>query len=280
MTRSQRQKTFHSRSIREEDTDESDNELDCGSNYKIELKPLSLEEKEEKEEQQLLSLIQQLKSNPKLNSSNEDSDEEEDGLKPNYSKKLNNVSISTVPDDIEIDEYFINQNLTTYDGVLKLSLIGDKKYSNLFINKLFYNQKLNSNNNESSTDYLEIHKTILQNNDKKIKLELFSIPTSKMDSEIMKTYYQISNGFIFVIDINNLFKEDSLVFFKEKIQKIINSKTGIFLIINDSINENLEKFQNFWRYEKNYIFLDFNDFTLDICTINKFLITLLNKENK
>ena len=72
MTRNQRLKTFHKRSIREEDSDESDNELDSSSNYKIEFKPLSLEEKEEKEEQQLLSLINQLKNNPKLNSSNED----------------------------------------------------------------------------------------------------------------------------------------------------------------------------------------------------------------
>ena len=280
MTRNQRLKTFHKRSIREEDSDESDNELDSSSNYKIEFKPLSLEEKEEKEEQQLLSLINQLKNNPKLNSSNEDS-YDEDGFKSSYSKKINNISISTVPDDIEIDEYFINQNLTLYNKILKLSLIGDKKnVISLFINKLISNQKLNSNNNELSLDYLEIHKTLLQINDKKIKLELFNIPSSEMESEIMKTYFQISNGFIFVIDINTISKEENLVTLKEKIQKIINSKPGVFLIINNSMNENIEKLKNFWKNEKNYFFLNFNDFTLDNFTFNKFLITLLNKKDE
>lgn len=96
----------------------------------------------------------------------------------------------------------------------------------------------------------------------------------------MKTYFQISNGFIFVIDINTLFKEENLVTLKEKIQKIINSKFGVFVIINNSTNENIEKFKNFWKDEKKYFFLNFNDFTLDNCTFNKFLITLLNKKDE
>ena len=66
-----------------------------GSNaeYKIEVAPLSLEERVKVEEQQLLTMIHQLNS-PKKNTDDDSSDE--DNLKGgNFSKKLNNISLST-----------------------------------------------------------------------------------------------------------------------------------------------------------------------------------------
>ena len=109
--------------------------MGASEEYKIEVAPIPLEERVKIEEQQLLTMIHQLNVSKK---NSEDDSSDEDNLKGgNFSKRINNLSLSTLSDEIEIDENFINQNVITYDDSIKLIVLGEKKVGkSLLVQKL------------------------------------------------------------------------------------------------------------------------------------------------
>lgn len=128
---------------------------------------------------------------------------------------------------------FITQNLTVFDEVLKLIIIGQAKVGKT----LLINQLLSKHPNPSLTRYipspsLEINKTIKTINSQRVKIELWDTSVSFLTSEIIKTYYKISNGFIFVINACT-----DMSFIKQHaniIQTTIQKDPSFYIIYNDA----------------------------------------------
>lgn len=93
---------------------------------------------------------------------------------------------------------------------------------------------------------MEIKKTIINVNNKKVKLEFFDTNTQIINSGIIKTYYKISQGYIAIID--SLPSVDNMLFLKKQIEEIQSAKTyheKIFLVVNSNDNNiNLKKAGN------------------------------------
>ena len=112
--------------------------MGASEEYKIEAAPIPLEERVKIEEQQLLTMIHQLNVSKK---NSEDDSSDEDNLKGgNFSKRINNLSLSTLSDEIEIDENFINQNVITYDDFIKNSNIRTVRTKTYYSRKGFVRQ--------------------------------------------------------------------------------------------------------------------------------------------
>ena len=257
-----------------------------GSNaeYKIEVAPLSLEERVKVEEQQLLTMIHQLNT-PKKNTDDDSSDE--DNLKGgNFSKKLNNISLSTLPDDIEIDENFINQNVITYDDSIKLIVLGEKKVGkSLLVQKLI--SKEESNHEYKTTNALDIKKTIIDSNNKKIKLAVIDTSSSMLNSEMINTYYQLANGFVIVSDIEHLNKDVQMNSINDniiKIRKVVGEEAKILLVMNDYQVKDKGLYGEVKKYaDKNNISLlieDIDKITNQEINFNKYIDEVLNVKSR
>ena len=246
-----------------------------GSNaeYKIEVAPLSLEERVKVEEQQLLTMIHQLNVSKK---NSEDDSSDEDNLKGgNFSKRINNLSLSTLSDEIEIDENFINQNVITYDDSIKLIVLGEKRVGkSLLVQKLI--SKENYDYEYKPTTALDIKKTILDINNKKIKLEMIDTSSSMLNSDIIKTYYQLANGFVIVSDIQMSCVNEKIT----KIRKAVGIDANILLVINESEQNDKERYVNVKEYSsKNNISLlieDIDKITNQDIPFTKYIEKVLN----
>ena len=264
------------------DDEDSDNMLSGASNYTIALKQQSLAEMEQEEEMELCKAIKDINIEYKMQSKHEhsssgsdfdDSSEEENedniantefdlspmdikGKKNIMNKKNSNGSensfhssntLSTFSNTYlqEDKESFISQNLIVYDELVKLIVIGNKSVGkSLFIKKLS-NEEMNG-----PTMTLEINKTIVNVNNKKVKLEFFDTNTQIINSSIIKTYYKISQGYIAIIDSYQ--SVDNLLWLKKQIEEIHSAKTyhqKIFLIVNEYTDntkkENKEQIKDF-----------------------------------
>ena len=227
--------------------------MGASEEYKIEVAPIPLEERVKIEEQQLLTMIHQLNVSKK---NSEDDSSDEDNLKGgNFSKRINNLSLSTLSDEIEIDENFINQNVITYDDSIKLIVLGEKRVGkSLLVQKLI--SKENYDYEYKPTTALDIKKTILDINNKKIKLEMIDTSSSMLNSDIIKTYYQLANGFVIVSDIQMSCVNEKIT----KIRKAVGIDANILLVINESEQNDKERYVNVKEYSsKNNISLLIED---------------------
>ena len=247
--------------------------MGASEEYKIEVAPIPLEERVKIEEQQLLTMIHQLNVSKK-NSEDESSDE--DNLKGgNFSKRINNLSLSTLSDEIEIDENFINQNVITYDDSIKLIVLGEKRVGkSLLVQKLI--SKENYDYEYKPTTALDIKKTILDINNKKIKLEMIDTSSSMLNSDIIKTYYQLANGFVIVSDIQMSCVNEKIT----KIRKAVGIDANILLVINESEQNDKERYVNVKEYSsKNNISLlieDIDKITNQDIPFTKYIEKVLN----
>ena len=247
--------------------------MGASEEYKIEVAPIPLEERVKIEEQQLLTMIHQLNVSKK---NSEDDSSDEDNLKGgNFSKRINNLSLSTLSDEIEIDENFINQNVITYDDSIKLIVLGEKRVGkSLLVQKLI--SKENYDYEYKPTTALDIKKTILDINNKKIKLEMIDTSSSMLNSDIIKTYYQLANGFVIVSDIQMSCVNEKIT----KIRKAVGIDANILLVINESEQNDKERYVNVKEYSsKNNISLlieDIGKITNQDILFTKYIEKVLN----
>ena len=247
--------------------------MGASEEYKIEVAPIPLEERVKIEEQQLLTMIHQLNVSKK---NSEDDSSDEDNLKGgNFSKRINNLSLSTLSDEIEIDENFINQNVITYDDSIKLIVLGEKRVGkSLLVQKLI--SKENYDYEYKPTTALDIKKTILDINNKKIKLEMIDTSSSMLNSDIIKTYYQLANGFVIVSDIQMSCRKEKIT----KIRKAVGIDANILLVINESEQNDKERYVNVKEYSsKNNISLlieDIDKITNQDIPFTKYIEKVLN----
>lgn len=247
--------------------------MGASEEYKIEVAPIPLEERVKIEEQQLLTMIHQLNVSKK---NSEDDSSDEDNLKGgNFSKRINNLSLSTLSDEIEIDENFINQNVITYDDSIKLIVLGEKRVGkSLLVQKLI--SKENYDYEYKPTTALDIKKTILDINTKKIKLEMIDTSSSMLNSDIIKTYYQLANGFVIVSDIQMSCVNEKIT----KIRKAVGIDANILLVINESEQNDKERYVNVKEYSsKNNISLlieDIDKITNQDIPFTKYIEKVLN----
>ena len=247
--------------------------MGASEEYKIEVAPIPLEERVKIEEQQLPTMIHQLNVSKK---NSEDDSSDEDNLKGgNFSKRINNLSLSTLSDEIEIDENFINQNVITYDDSIKLIVLGEKRVGkSLLVQKLI--SKENYDYEYKPTTALDIKKTILDINNKKIKLEMIDTSSSMLNSDIIKTYYQLANGFVIVSDIQMSCVNEKIT----KIRKAVGIDANILLVINESEQNDKERYVNVKEYSsKNNISLlieDIDKITNQDIPFTKYIEKVLN----
>ena len=247
--------------------------MGASEEYKIEVAPIPLEERVKIEEQQLLTMIHQLNVSKK---NSEDDSSDEDNLKGgNFSKRIYNLSLSTLSDEIEIDENFINQNVITYDDSIKLIVLGEKRVGkSLLVQKLI--SKENYDYEYKPTTALDIKKTILDINNKKIKLEMIDTSSSMLNSDIIKTYYQLANGFVIVSDIQMSCVNEKIT----KIRKAVGIDANILLVINESEQNDKERYVNVKEYSsKNNISLlieDIDKITNQDIPFTKYIEKVLN----
>lgn len=247
--------------------------MGASEEYKIEVAPIPLEERVKIEEQQLLTMIHQLNVSKK---NSEDDSSDEDNLKGgNFSKRIHNLSLSTLSDEIEIDENFINQNVITYDDSIKLIVLGEKRVGkSLLVQKLI--SKENYDYEYKPTTALDIKKTILDINNKKIKLEMIDTSSSMLNSDIIKTYYQLANGFVIVSDIQMSCVNEKIT----KIRKAVGIDANILLVINESEQNDKERYVNVKEYSsKNNISLlieDIDKITNQDIPFTKYIEKVLN----
>ena len=247
--------------------------MGASEEYKLEVAPIPLEERVKIEEQQLLTMIHQLNVSKK---NSEDDSSDEDNLKGgNFSKRINNLSLSTLSDEIEIDENFINQNVITYDDSIKLIVLGEKRVGkSLLVQKLI--SKENYDYEYKPTTALDIKKTILDINNKKIKLEMIDTSSSMLNSDIIKTYYQLANGFVIVSDIQMSCVNEKIT----KIRKAVGIDANILLVINESEQNDKERYVNVKEYSsKNNISLlieDIDKITNQDIPFTKYIEKVLN----
>ena len=247
--------------------------MGASEEYKIEVAPIPLEARVKIEEQQLITMIHQLNVSKK---NSEDDSSDEDNLKGgNFSKRINNLSLSTLSDEIEIDENFINQNVITYDDSIKLIVLGEKRVGkSLLVQKLI--SKENYDYEYKPTTALDIKKTILDINNKKIKLEMIDTSSSMLNSDIIKTYYQLANGFVIVSDIQMSCVNEKIT----KIRKAVGIDANILLVINESEQNDKERYVNVKEYSsKNNISLlieDIDKITNQDIPFTKYIEKVLN----
>ena len=247
--------------------------MGASEEYKIEVAPIPLEERVKIEEQQLLTMIHQLNVSKK--NSEDDSSDEYNLKGGNFSKRINNRSLSTLSDEIEIDENFINQNVITYDDSIKLIVLGEKRVGkSLLVQKLI--SKENYDYEYKPTTALDIKKTILDINNKKIKLEMIDTSSSMLNSDIIKTYYQLANGFVIVSDIQMSCVNEKIT----KIRKAVGIDANILLVINESEQNDKERYVNVKEYSsKNNISLlieDIDKITNQDIPFTKYIEKVLN----
>lgn len=242
--------------------------MGASAEYKIEVAPIPLEERVKIEEQQLLTMIHQLNVSKK---NSEDDSSDEDNLKGG------NFSLSTLSD--EIDENCINQNVITYDDRIKLIVLGEKKVGkSLLVQKLI--SKENNEHEYKQTTSLDIKKTILDINNKKIKLEIIDTSSSMLNSDIIKTYYQLANGFVFVSDLKMSGINDNIA----KIRNSVGSDANILLVINDSGKKDKELYAKVNEYSSRHnislLIEDIDKITNQEINFNKYIAQVLNVKSR
>ena len=207
----------------------------------MEKKVLTLKEQEEEEEQILEKEISNLnlrfksenKKDLSLYDKEDDSDNQCDSSDntENPSNSGINKSFSQEENDFNFRRSFISQNITTFDEVIKLIIIGEKKAGkSTFINNIMKNNN-NIKNYYSPTTSLEINKVIKTISGQQVQIELWDTCETILNSVIIKTYYRISNGFVVIIHENT--NMNYIIEHLENIQNTLQRNLHYFIIYNN-----------------------------------------------
>lgn len=215
----------------------------------------------------------------------------------NYSNlSLNSSTENSI--DLNINDFdydnFIMQNLKYFDEKIKIIVIGDEKVGKtLFLNKIGiydnFKRKNNFNINEyNPTDCLEINKSYVIVDKKLIKIESFDTNVKIINSKIIETYYNLCNGFIFVVSNDNI---NSINFIESQFKKILlkyNNLDKILFIVNEKIKDNFEfmnKLKNLYiKYNNdninkfNYLSIDLKNFNYSNIKFQKFLKNIISEK--
>ena len=216
----------------------------------------------------------------------------------NYSNlSLNSSTENSI--DLNINDFdydnFIMQNLKCFDEKIKLIVIGDEKVGKtLFLNKIGiydnFKRKNNFNINEyNPTDCLEINKSYVIVDKKLIKIESFDTNVKIINSKIIETYYNLCNGFIFVVSNDNI---NSINFIENQFKKILlnlNNLDKILFIVNEKIKDNFEfinKLKNLYiKYNNdninkfNYLSIDLKNFNYSSIKFQTFLKNIISEKS-
>jgi GTPase SAR1 family protein len=216
----------------------------------------------------------------------------------NYSNlSLNSSTENSI--DLNINDFdydnFIMQNLKCFDEKIKLIVIGDEKVGKtLFLNKIGiydnFKRKNNFNINEyNPTDCLEINKSYVIVDKKLIKIESFDTNVKIINSKIIETYYNLCNGFIFVVSNDNI---NSINFIESQFKKILlkyNNLDKILFIVNEKIKDNFEfinKLKNLYiKYNHdninkfNYLSIDLKNFNYSNIKFQTFLKNIISEKS-
>lgn len=216
----------------------------------------------------------------------------------NYSNlSLNSSTENSI--DLNINDFdydnFIMQNLKCFDEKIKLIVIGDEKVGKtLFLNKIGiydnFKRKNNFNINEyNPTDCLEINKSYVIVDKKLIKIESFDTNVKIINSKIIETYYNLCNGFIFVVSNDNI---NSINFIENQFKKILlnlNNLDKILFIVNEKIKDNFEfinKLKNLYiKYNHdninkfNYLSIDLKNFNYSNIKFQTFLKNIISEKS-
>ena len=216
----------------------------------------------------------------------------------NYSNlSLNSSTENSI--DLNINDFdydnFIMQNLKYFDEKIKIIVIGDEKVGKtLFLNKIGiydnFKRKNNFNINEyNPTDCLEINKSYVIVDKKLIKIESFDTNVKIINSKIIETYYNLCNGFIFVVSNDNI---NSINFIENQFKKILlkfNNLDKILFIVNEKIKDNFEfmnKLKNLYiKYNNdninkfNYLSIDLKNFNYSNIKFQTFLKNIISEKS-
>ena len=144
---------------------------------------------------------------------------------------------------------------------MKLLLIGDVKSGKTSFINSFFNQQ---NNSYEHTSCLEIKKNRFSiSSSKEIRFEFFDSNTLILNSDIISTYINISDGFVFVCDLS---KRESIEYIDRKIEKVFNNcknkkNPKFFFYINNTFTDEtvnranlqfLEKISQKYSFDINY----------------------------
>jgi hypothetical protein len=245
----------------------------------MERRELSFKEKEKEEETNLEKEINEINQHLKLTKLKNDNEidiqsndtiDTDSHFSSSLIKTFNNISYDDYNEQHSLRNSFLCQNISDFDEIIKLIIIGQKKVGKtLFIKKMISNKtSFNYNLNEYNPTFsLEIIKTIKTISNQKIKFELWDTCETILNSDIIKTYYKISNGFIIIInketDMNFIVKTLDII--NHTIQRDIH----FFIIYNDEL----------YNSNNAYIFNEDFDDKLSTTTVNipKHIIESLNK---
>lgn len=144
---------------------------------------------------------------------------------------------------------------------MKLLLIGDVKSGKTSFINSFFNQH---NNSYEHTSCLEIKKNRFTiSSTKDIQFEFFDTNTLILNSDIISTYINISDGFVFICDLS---RRESIEYIDSKIEKVLSNCKNkenpkfFFYINNTSTDETvnhanlqfLEKISHKYSFDYNY----------------------------
>ena len=247
------------------DTDDED-DLGSSSQYTIQRKSLSMEEQEKEEESKLIEKISKMNLKYKEGSIDDLTDEEENQTDDDEHHEQRHRS-------------FIEQNVTSFDEIIKLIVIGQKKVGKTtFINKLTGSTEMNS-----PTQSLEIKKAIKQIDNRKVKIELWDTNENIINSSLITTFYKIAGGFIIIIDTHTDF-----AFIKKQIElinSITNSNAHFYIIFNTKNSNEIEDNSKLSELESHFLVetevMDVNELSFErnfkLCS---FIRSLLRSDKK
>ena len=135
-------------------------------------------------------------------------------------------------------------------------ILGDNNSGKTLFCKQLTNRDI-SNKKYEHTISLDIYKTLITYQNKKIQIELFDTNEKIMNANIFKIYYQFSHAILYFVNIDNINK-DSLYFNKLK-NKIINIQHDTMNALKIAIAINIYGFKNISKKVQNYIIKNLRD---------------------
>lgn len=204
--------------------DDEYNQLGSSSSYTLTKKIPSLTEQEKEAEESLCDSINQINSS--LKSQN----------KTLISSPLSFTTTNSTLDDnsYEITK-FLSQNIINYDNKIKIIVIGKAKVGkSLFVSKLIDKNSTPSSTYTPTTG-LDIRKTNINIDNLTIKLEIIDTNESILNSNIIKTYYQVCNGCVIIS--NDL--ENDLEYLEKHLELIhsVPSEPSVMILVNNNSND-------------------------------------------
>ena len=263
-------------------SDNDDEFLSLNSGYKIEIRELTLKEKEEIEEKELENTIKELNEkykNKELYLNDEISYDEFNLCKKSYlsNRSSNSTNDSSNYSEDENMRNLILYNVKNYSKLIKIMLIGENNVCKTnFLNKIFNNS---NESNYYSNDCLNIQKINTEINNIDVKLEFWDTNEQFLNSVLIKTYFKIANAFVIIVNENS-----DLKFIQKQIKDIqsVNKNEKIFFVFNYNLNNNInmkeikDKFE-FFCYDNyiNFHIINLDEFSLENQEFMQFLGTLL-----